>query len=58
MNTTSYEELKKDEQELEQLKGKTYSLEDQACQIMKELINELDKKKIKSKKKKETVKGD
>lgn len=54
MNTISYDKLKKDEQELEQLKGKTYSLEDQACQIMKELINELDKKKVKPKKKKET----
>jgi hypothetical protein len=57
MNTASYDKLKKEEQELEQLKGKSYSLEDKVCEIMKEVIAELDhsKRVKKVKKKKESA---
>jgi regulator of sirC expression with transglutaminase-like and TPR domain len=53
MKSASYENLKKEEQELEQLKGVTYSLEGKACEVIKELLKELDKKKVKSNKKKD-----
>ena len=56
MKSASYENLKKEEQELEQLKGKTYSLEDKACEVIKEVLKELDKKRVKIVKKKESIK--
>jgi hypothetical protein len=52
MNSPSYEKLKKEEQELEQLKGKTYTLEDKVCEIMKEVLAELEVRKVKTKPKK------
>lgn len=55
MKPVSYDKLKESERELEQLKGRTYSLEDQVCEVMKDLLKELEKTsvKIKTKKKKE-----
>jgi hypothetical protein len=55
MKSVSYDKLKKEEQELEQLKGRTYSLEDKVCEVMKDLLKELEKTKPKQKKKKEPV---
>jgi hypothetical protein len=55
MKPVSYDKLKESERELEQLKGRTYSLEDQVCEVMKDLLKELEKTsiKVKTKKKKE-----
>ena len=51
MKNPSYENLK-EEEELEQLKGKLCSLEDRVSEIMKEILQELEIKKPKQKSKK------
>lgn len=59
MENSSYKNLKEEERELEKLKGRIYSLEDRASQIMKEIrqeLNEIDEKKLKPKKKIEKIK--
>ena len=57
MRQLNFKNLKHDE-ELEQLKGTCDILEDRVCEVMKELLNELDKKKNnkKNSKKKELIK--
>lgn len=54
MNSSSYDNLKKEEveMEIERLKVQLSSLETQACEVIKELLAEIEKKKTKTKSRK------
>lgn len=54
MNSSSYDSLKKEEveMEIERLKVQLSSLETQACEVIKELLAEIEKKKTKTKSRK------
>lgn len=54
MKSSSYKEFGKDE-ELERLKGTCYNLQDKVCEVMRDVIREIDDKKQKNKRKKQPV---